>query len=83
MKMLNSSDNKMTIFYSKRSGDIKGFTSGVTDFTYYGDDREDMEVIYDFIVVDYDDYVLDNAYQFIVENDRVKLKDDVDLGKYL
>ena len=83
MKELESADNKMTIFYSKRTGDIKGYTTGITDFGYFGDDAEDMKIIYDFIVVDYDDYVLDNAYQFIVENDRVKLKDDVDLGKYL
>ncbi len=76
-------DDKMTLFYSKRTGDIKGFTTGVTDMGYYGDDEEDMSIIYNFVVVDRDDYVLSNIHQFKIVNEKARLKEDVDLDKYL
>lgn len=76
-------DEKMTLFYSKRSGEIKSYTTGITDMGYFGDDKVDMEVIYDFIVVDLDNYVLDNIGQFIVIDNKVKLKDTINLEKYL
>ena len=81
--MLNSADEKMTIFYSKRTGEIKAYTTGITDFGYFGEDAEDMKVIYSCKVVDLDNYVLENIAHFKVEGDRIKLKDDVNLGKYL
>ena len=83
MKELTSVEDKMTIFYSKRNGDIKSYTTGITDMGYFGDDEEDMKIIYDFVVVDLDNYVLDNINQFAIEGERVKLKENVDLGKYL
>lgn len=83
MKELTSVEDKMTLFYSKRSGEIKSYTTGITDMGYFGDDKVDMEVIYDFIVVDLDNYVLDNIGQFIVIDNKVKLKDTINLEKYL
>lgn len=83
MKALNSADDKMTLFFSKRTKDIKAYTAGIIDFGYFGDDEEDMKVIYDLVVVDYDDYVIENVNQFRIEDKKVKLKDDIDLGKYL
>lgn len=76
-------DEKMTLFYSKRTGEIKAYTTGATDFGYFGDDDEDMAVIYGYIVVDLDDYVLENINQFKVVNNKVKLKENIDLEKYL
>lgn len=76
-------DDKMTLFYSKRTGEIKGCTTGVSDMGFYGDDEEDFSVIYDFIVVDRDDYVINNLNQFEVIEEEIKLKQDVNLEKYL
>ena len=81
MKALNS--DKMTLFYSKQTGDIKAYSAGVTDMGYFGDDRVDMEIIYDFVVVDLDNYVLDNINQFKIEDDEIRLKESIDLEKYL
>lgn len=76
-------DKKMTLFYSKRTGEIKGFTTGITDMGYFGEDTEDMSIIYNFIVVDRDDYVLDNVEQFKIVDRKIKLKETVSLDKYL
>lgn len=76
-------DKKMTLFYSKSTGEIKGFTSGTTDMGYFGEDTEDMSIIYNFIVVDRDDYVLDNVEQFKIVDKKIKLKETVNLDKYL
>ncbi len=73
----------MTLFYSKRTGEIKAYTTGVTDMGYYGDDKEDFSIIYDFLIVDRDDYVLDNIEQFKIIESEVKLKEGVDLERYL
>ena len=81
MKALNS--DKMTIFYSRRTGEIKAYTTGITDFGYFGEDEEDMKIIYDFVVVDLDNYVLDNINQFKIEDDEIRLKESIDLEKYL
>lgn len=74
---------KMTLFYSKRTGEIKAYTTGVTDFGYFGEDAEDMAVIYGYVVVDLDDYVLGNINQFKIKDEEIKLKDSIDLEKYL
>lgn len=75
--------DKMTLFYSKQTGDIKGYTTGITDMGYFGNDEVDMEIIYDFIVADLDNYVLDNASQFKIVDRQIKLKEEPDLEKYL
>ena len=76
-------DNKMTLFYSIRTGEIKNYQTGISDMGFYGDDEEDFSKIWDYIVVDRDDYVLDNVEQFKVVNEKIKLKETVDLNKYL
>lgn len=76
-------EDKMTLFYSKRTGEIKAYTTGVTDMGYFGEDKEDMSVIYDFIVVDRDDYVVDNIEQFKIIDEKIKLKEITNLDKYL
>lgn len=74
--------DKMTLFYSKNTGDIKAYTAGTTDMGYFGEDEIDIELIYDFIVVDLDNYIMDNTHQFKVEDKQVVLKQEVDLTKY-
>lgn len=72
----------MTLFYSKRTGEIKAYTTGITDMGYFGEDEKDFTIIYDFIVVERDDYVLDNVGQFKIIDGKIKLKETVNLDKY-
>lgn len=76
-------NEKMTLFFSKRTGEIKGYVTGISNMDYYGDDKEDYSVIFDFIIVGLDDYVLNNTNQFAIRDGEIKLKENVDLEKYL
>lgn len=68
---------KMTLFFSKRTGDITEYVTTVADMGFYGEDEEDYSLIRDYIVVDRDDYVLDNIHLFKVEDGELKVKDEV------
>lgn len=74
---------KLTIFYNKRTGSIKEMCSGEQTMDWFGDEKEDYEQIFDFIIVDYDGYVMQNLHQFEVVDGAIKLKTNSDLSKYL
>jgi len=66
-------NNKMTVFYMKSSGKIKAIATGMQDLSIYGDEKEDMALIIDFIVVDKNDFILNNFNLYKVENKETKL----------
>lgn len=66
--------DKMTIFYSKSTGDINCYCTGEQNMSYYGKFASDMAVVFDFIVLDYDQYVMDNINNFVVNAGVLKLK---------
>jgi len=74
-------EEKMTVFYRKRTNEITSISSQETDFRFYGELAEDYKLIYDFIVVASDDFVKLNANMFIIDNGQLKLK--IDLSKYI
>ena len=45
----------MTIFYRKKTGEIKEIISDACDMGVFGAEREDYELIWDYIIVEYDD----------------------------
>lgn len=63
---------KMTVFYSKRTGEIKACTSGETDMGFFGSDKQDFGLIFDYIVTELDEYVLNNPHMFTVVNSEIK-----------
>lgn len=69
--------DKMTLFYSKKSGEIQTFCTGVQDMNFFGENKDDYTVIWDFLVVDYNDKVLNNLSMFLIDlnSKRIKLKD--------
>lgn len=84
MATIDEMKSKMTIFYSKQTGEIKAACGGIQDMNFFGGNKVDFEIIYDFIVLDRDSYVLDNADKFKIVNGQVKLKEaPEDLSKYL
>ncbi|WP_026887731.1 hypothetical protein [Clostridium beijerinckii] len=76
-------NEKMTIFYRKSTGDLTDMAVGEQDMNAYGDLKADYELIYDFVVVDYDEYVMINKNLFYILDGKVKLKDVDALKKYM
>ena len=66
-------DDKMTIYYRKKTGEIKEFISGECDMSVFGAEQEDYMLIWDFIVVDIDDYVRNNRQLFNVDLETKEL----------
>ena len=75
--------SKMTLFYSKQDGQVVSFSTGIQDMTHFQDRAIDFELIYDFIVVDYDEYVLMNYEKFKVEDGKLKFNITDSISKYL
>jgi len=57
---------KMTVYYSKSTGALKGVYSGIQDMSVFGADAEDYTTIWKFEVIDIDEYVLQNPDKFIM-----------------
>jgi len=82
MPTIEEMKTKMTIFYSKQTGEIKSIVVGIQDMNFFGESKIDFEIIYDFLVVDKDQYVLENLKSFTIINGELKLISTVDLSKY-
>lgn len=69
--------DKMTLFYSKKSGEIQTFCTGVQDMNFFGENKDDYTVIWDFLVIGYNDKVLNNLSMFVIDlnSKSIKLKD--------
>lgn len=80
---ISEEQSKMTIFYNKRLGSIQAIAGGTQDMSYFGEEEEDFKVIYDYMVVDNDEYIIKNLSNFIVVNRQLKLKDSSNISKYL
>lgn len=69
----------LTLFYMKKSGVIKCFCSGKQTLDYYGDEKEDIEDVIDYIYVEYDEFLLKNLQDFRVENGKVVFIKNVEI----
>ncbi len=47
MSSIEENRNKITLFFMKSSGRIKGFCSGIQTMSYFGDEKEDYSKIID------------------------------------
>ena len=65
--------NNMTLFYSKKTGEIKSFATGIQDMNYFGNDKEDYELIWDYVVIPRDDKVIRNLEMFKINLDTKEL----------
>ena len=65
--------DKMTIYYRKKTGEIKELMSGECDMSVFGAEQEDYELIWDFTVVELDDYVRNNRQLFSVDLETKEL----------
>lgn len=84
MPTIQEMNSKMTLFYSKQTGEIKASCTGIQSMDFFGGNKIDYEIIYDFIVLDRDEYVLQNLSIFKIVDGVPKLKETpVDMSKYL
>ena len=70
---LNEFESKMTIFYSKRTGEILTFCTGVQDMSLFSKNADDYSIIWDYVVVNYDNFVIKNIYSFVVNKETKEL----------
>lgn len=80
---ITQEQSKMTIFYNKRLGTIQAIAGGIQDMSYFGEEEEDFKLIYDYIVVDNDEYVINNSNNFCVSERQLKFKNAENVNKYL
>jgi hypothetical protein len=76
-------DDKLTIFYNKRTGSIKELCGGEQDMGWFGDEQQDFEQIFDYIHVDFDNYIIENFINMEVVDGEVKLIQQEVPDKYL
>lgn len=62
---------KMTLYYMKRTGKVKGYCTGEQTMAFYGEDEEDYKEIMNFIQVPYDPFIIENRDYYKVENGKV------------
>jgi hypothetical protein len=76
----------MTFYYMKSSGYIVKFCTGTQDMSFFGVLEADYSIIMDYVVVPFDNYMLDNKKLFKVNTTtkEVELKADTStaLNKY-
>lgn len=80
---ISGETNKMTVFYNKRLGTIQAIAGGTQDMSYFGEEEEDFKLIYDYIVIENDEYVINNSNNFCVSEKQLKFKNAEKVNKYL
>lgn len=76
-------ENKLTVYYNKRTGTIKELCSGIQDMSWFGDEEQDYELIYDFIAVDNDRFIFENIQMFYVVDGQLKIQSPTIPAQYL
>lgn len=74
MATIEEHNDSITIFYSKRTGIINSLSTGIQDMGFFGENAEDMSVIYDFMIVPYSKDLLYNKDKYkVVDGVLVKI----------
>ncbi|MGL4655192.1 MAG: hypothetical protein ACRCWM_04800 [Sarcina sp.] len=60
-------ENKMTIFFYKRTGEIASYCTGIQTMNFFGEYKQEYELIMSCIVVTKDEFVLQNIKLFEVD----------------
>lgn len=74
----------MTIYYRKKTGEIKMMMSDTCDMSVFGEEQEDYAQIWDYIHVEMDEMVRNNRSQFSVDVEKKELiyTPLIDVSKY-
>lgn len=63
----------MTIYYRKKTGEIKMMMSDTCDMSVFGEEQEDYAQIWDYIHIEIDEVVRNNRSQFSVDVETKEL----------
>lgn len=74
MSSIEENKNKITLFFMKSSGKIKGFCSGIQTMSYFGDEEEDYSKIIGCLTVAEDEININNRDYYRVEKDKLVFK---------
>ena len=85
MATIEEHEVSMTIFYFKSNGDIHSYATGIQDLSMFRMHEQDYSLILDCIVVEKDPAVMESISKFYVdvETERLRLKAEYNLNKYL
>ena len=75
---------KMTIFYRKRNLEIVAVGEGTQSLRYFGGEIEDTKLIYDLLIIDYSEFIMNNWTDFHLEkkeDESIELVVNEDLKK--
>lgn len=73
---------ELTIFYNKRTGTIKEICGGKQTMDWFGDEKQDYDLILDYIIVEFDQFILANFHLFSVVDGKLKMKENPIPEKY-
>lgn len=76
-------ENTLTIFYNKRTGSIKELCGGKQDMNWFGEEKQDFELIFDYIHVPFDPYIFANFTKMEVVEGEVRLMQQEVPSQYL
>lgn len=75
----------ITLFYSKRTGEIVSFSACSTPQSfedYFGTQSEDMKLIYDCIFTDFEQDLIENTKDYkVLEGQVIKKENEIDVLK--
>ncbi|MDK0668825.1 hypothetical protein QTH49_13135 [Clostridium perfringens] len=74
-------EKMITLFYSLNTGEIKLSAGGKQDMDYFGRDKHDYN--YGFLVVERDEFLVNNLSNFLVVDGVLQLKEDSFISKYV
>lgn len=64
--------DKMTLYYLKHSGKVKGYCTGEQTMSIYGADADEYSIIMDYIQVPYDEFIINNRdYYRVIDGELV------------
>ena len=74
-------EKMITLFYSLNTGEIKLSAGGKQDMDYFGRDKHDYN--YGFLVVERDEFLVNNLSNFLVVDGVLQLKEDSFISRYI
>lgn len=70
MATIEEHSKSMTVYYYKRTGEIKSISGGIQSMAIYGEYEEDFSLIVDYIVVERNDFIFERMKDFRVDLER-------------
>lgn len=74
--------DKLTVFYSKQTGNIKELCSGKQNMSWFGEEQEAYSAVFDFLVIDNDPFIFENFQNMIVLDGNLKVEEKQVPEKY-